>query len=97
MEKLTPLKIKNYLIKNYGKIEHNCYSLAYASRKLAKNKPFSPSDVFFFIIERKQIKTFAGFQSYGFDTAAGRYFRKKFEYYYNEDLNKQLDAYDLPF
>jgi hypothetical protein len=97
MEKLTPLKIKKYLLSNYGKIEHNCYGLVYASRKLAKNQPFSPSDVFFFIIERKNINSFPGFTSYGFDTAAGRNFRSQFELYYNEEVNKQLDAYDLPF
>jgi hypothetical protein len=97
MEKLTPLKIKKYLLSNYGKIEHNCYALAYASRKLAKNYPFSPVDVFHFIIERKPIQEYKGLQSYGFDTAAGRYFREEFSRLYDQELKKQLDAYDLPF
>jgi hypothetical protein len=97
MKNLSPVSIKNYLLNNYGEVRHNCYALAIASRKLAKNYPFSPVDVFHFIIENKPIQEFSGLQSYGFDTAAGRYFREEFSRLYDQELEKQLDEYDLPF
>lgn len=86
MQRLTPKGIKNYLTTNYGGCRHNSEAMAIACRKTAKNKPYSPKDVFHLVVENEPIVG-QYTHSYGFHTANGRAIIETFESEYYEACN----------
>ena len=82
MERLTTSGIKNYLIKNYGEVRHECDKLKKAFQTISKRYGCTPIEMFHFIIEDEPIKGLYT-HSYGFNTSIGRGIKKEFinEYY----------------
>ena len=82
MQYLTKNNINNYLINNYGYNKHDINKLLKASRETAKQYKVTPLEMFFFMIENKELKKLYT-HSYGFNTSEGREVRNTFKNYYN--------------
>lgn len=83
MERLTANGIKKYLIKNYGRVNHDCEKIKISCQKTARRYGCTTKDVFHFVIERKAIPGLYT-HSYGFHTALGREIYEFFKYNYND-------------
>ena len=82
MKRLTTNGIKNYLIKNYGEIRHDCDKLKETCQTISRRYGCTPIEMFHFMIENKSIKGLYT-HSYGFNTRGGRAIKEEFtnEYY----------------
>ncbi len=78
MKNLTIKAAKEYIINEYGYLQHDIKQLVNASRITAKKYNCSPIDMFFFMIENEPIeKLFT--HSYGFNTRTGREIKQTFK------------------
>jgi len=82
IKKLTDKFAENYIHYNYGYLKHDIKKLVKASRETAKQYKVSPLEIFFFMIENKELKKLYT-HSYGFNTAGGREIKETFQNYYN--------------
>ena len=82
MKRLTTNGIKNYLVRNYGEIRHDCDKLKETCQIISKRYGCTPLDMLHFMIENKSIKGLYT-HSYGFNTRSGRDIKEEFtnEYY----------------
>jgi len=82
MKRLTPNGIKNYLIRNYGEVRHDCQKLQESCHIISKRYGCKSIEVFHFMIEQTSIPSLYT-HSYGFNTSLGRQIREEFknEYY----------------
>jgi hypothetical protein len=82
MKRLTTNGIKNYLIRNYGEIRHDCDRLKKTCQIVSKKYGVNTVHMFHFIIEQQPIPNLYT-HSYGFNTRLGREIRDEFtnEYY----------------
>ena len=72
MSNMTPNKIENYIVENYGTMKHDKYAMADAINKVAYDMDtVDPWDIFLLIIENKPIEGLYT-HSYGFQTRTGR-------------------------
>ena len=82
MKRLTTNGIKNYLIRNYGEIRHDCDRLKKTCQIVSKKYGVNTVHMFHFIIEQQPIPNLYT-HNYGFNTRLGREIRDEFtnEYY----------------
>jgi hypothetical protein len=82
MKQLTPNGIKNYLIRNYGEVKHDCQKLRESCHIISKRYGCKSIEVFHFMIEQDPIPSLRT-HSYGYNTRLGRQIREEFqnEYY----------------
>ena len=82
MKQLTSKGIKNYLIRNYGEVRHDCQKLKETCNIISKRYNCKSIEVFHFMIEQVSIPGLYT-HSYGFNTRLGREIREEFnnEYY----------------
>ena len=78
MKNLTPKAAKEYILNEYGYIKHDIKKLIKASRTTAKQYNCTPLDMFFFMIENKNINNMH-LSEYGFNTRLGREVRETFK------------------
>ena len=83
MKNLTTKAAKNYILNNYGYLQHDIKKLVQASRTTAKRYNCSPLEIFFFMIENRQIKGIYT-HSYNFNTLGGREIKETFKNNYYE-------------
>ena len=84
MNNITPSKIENYIVKNYGVMKHDKYAMADAINEISYDMDtIDPWDIFLLIIENKPIEG-VWTHSYGFQTRSGRGIIERFESYYYE-------------
>ena len=84
MERLTSNGIEKYLIKNYGRVNHECEKIKISCQKTSRRYGCTAKEVFHFIIENNPIPGLYT-HSYGFHTALGREIYEFFKYkYYND-------------
>jgi len=86
MKNFTAKQIKNYIVSNYGKINHCEEGLYKASKLLAKEYKVKPIEIFKLIIENSPIEKL-NTHSYNFQTANGREIIEEFKYAYNNLTN----------
>ena len=86
MKTFTAKQIKNYLVSNYGKINHCEEGLYKASKLLAKEYKVRPIEIFKLIIENESIEKLHT-HSYNFQTANGREIIEEFKYTYKNLTN----------
>ena len=78
MTNLTTKAAKNYILNEYGYLQHDIKKLVKASRTTAKQYKCSPLDIFFFMIENEPIKKLHT-HSYNFNTSGGREIKETFK------------------
>ena len=83
MKNLTTKAAKNYILNKYGYLQHDIKKLVNASRITAKQYNCSPLNMFFFMIENRQIREL-NTHSYNFNTALGREIKETFKNTYHE-------------
>ena len=83
IKKLTQKFAADYIHYNYGYLKHDIKKLLKASRTTAKQYKCSPLNMFFFMIENRQIKGIYT-HSYNFNTALGREIKETFKNNYYE-------------
>lgn len=83
MERLTANGIEKYLIKNYGRVSHDCDKIKKSCQKTARRYGCTSKEVFHFIIESESIPGLYT-HSYGFHTALGREIYDFFKHNYND-------------
>ena len=83
MTNLTTKAAKKYILNEYGYLQHDIKKLVKASRETAKKYNCSPLEIFFFMIENRQIKGIYT-HSYGFNTSEGREIKETFKNNYHE-------------
>ena len=83
IKKLTENFAANYIHYHYGYLKHDIKKLVKASRTTAKQYNCSPLNMFFFMIENRQIKG-VHTHSYNFNTALGREIKETFKNKYYE-------------
>jgi len=81
IKKLTTNLAQNYIYYNYGYLKHDIKKLVLSCRQIAKQYNVKPLDIFFFMIENRQIKGIYT-HSYGFNTAKGREIKEQFKNIY---------------
>ena len=83
MTNLTTKAAKNYILNEYGYLQHDIKKLVKASRMTAKQYKCKPLDIFFFMIENEPIRELRT-HSYNFNTSGGREIKQTFKNKYYE-------------
>jgi len=81
IKKLTTNLAQNYIYYHYGYLKHDIKKLVLSCRQIAKKYNVKPLQIFFFMIENRQIKGI-NTHSYGFNTARGREIKQQFKNIY---------------